>query len=113
MAYHQLKKALTEALVLALPNPDKTFEVVADASIKGIGAVLVLDGRLLAYTPRKLSIAERNYTTTEQEFLALVHDLKTLCCYLQGSEYPLVVEPDHCPLSFLPTQQTASRRHAS
>ena len=40
-AFDELKSLLTHALILALPNFDKTFEVHRDASGTGIGGVLM------------------------------------------------------------------------
>ena len=43
-AFDELKKRLTEAPLLVLPNFSKTFEIESDASGIGIGAVLMQDG---------------------------------------------------------------------
>jgi hypothetical protein len=64
-AFAELKRLLTIAPVLALPDPDKSFVIESDASIVGIGAVLLQDGKPVAYESRKLCPAEKNYTTTE------------------------------------------------
>jgi hypothetical protein len=109
-AFDGIKYALTHAPVLALPDFKKPFEVVCDASIHGIGAVLLQDGRPLAFESRKMIPAETNYLTTEQELLAVVHALQTWRCYLEGVEFTVVT--DHNPLTFLPSQPSLSRRQA-
>jgi hypothetical protein len=96
--------------VLAMPDPTKPFEVICDASITGIGAVLLQVGRPLAFESRRLIPAEVNYTTTEQELLAVVHALQTWRCYLEGVEFTVIT--DHNPLTFLPSQTNLSRRQA-
>jgi hypothetical protein len=76
-AFEKVKHALTNAPVLAPPELGKPFEVVSDASGVGLGAILLQDGRPVAFESRKLSPAEQNYTVTEQEMLGVVHALKT------------------------------------
>jgi hypothetical protein len=48
-AFYTLKKLLTTAPVLALPDLEKPFDVYCDASGMGIGGVLMQDGRVIAY----------------------------------------------------------------
>ncbi|KAJ9528495.1 hypothetical protein QJQ45_020503 [Haematococcus lacustris] len=72
--------------------------------------VLMQDGYPLAYLSRKLSPAEVNYTTGEQEFLSLVTACKEWRCYLEG--VPFTLFTDHQPLVALPTQKVLSRRQA-
>ena len=107
----QLKEALTTAPVLALPNFDEPFELVSDASIHGTGAVLLQNGRPIAFTSSKFKAAEVNYTTTEQELLGVVKALKEWRCYAEGAK-GLKVVTDHNPLVYLHTQPTLSRRMA-
>jgi hypothetical protein len=75
-AFELVKSALARAPVLKNPDFSKPFELWTDASTHGIGSVLMQEGRPIAYESRKLSSAEFNYTTTEQERLAVVHSLK-------------------------------------
>ncbi|KAJ9515190.1 hypothetical protein QJQ45_002318 [Haematococcus lacustris] len=70
-AFNALKQAIANVPMLKLPDHSKPFQVHCDASLEGIGAVLMLDGYPLAYYSRKLIPAEVNYTTGEQELLAL------------------------------------------
>jgi hypothetical protein len=49
-AFHALKKVMCTTLVLALPNFIKTFVLECDASWKGIGTILMQEGKLLAFT---------------------------------------------------------------
>jgi hypothetical protein len=109
-AFDAVKQALMQPPVLALPDFSKPFEVVCDACGTGLGAVLLQEGRPVAFESRKLSPAEQNYSTTEQELLAVVHALRTWRCYLEGSEFTVVT--DHHPNTFLQTQPHLSRRQA-
>ena len=68
--------ALTNAPVLIPPDLSKPFEVVSDASLLGTGAVLLQDGKPIAYSSSKFIPAERNFTTGEQELLGVFKTLK-------------------------------------
>lgn len=109
-AFARVKSALTSAPVLAMPQLPQyaadgsliapappPFEVVCDASSdhQGLGAVLLQDGRPVEFLSRKMSAAEANYGTGEQELLAVVYALGTWRHYLEGGEFTVVT--DHKP----------------
>jgi hypothetical protein len=48
-------------------------------------SLLLQDGRPIAFTGRAFNTAEYNYTTTEQELLAVVFCLEKWRCYLEES----------------------------
>ena len=103
-AFQYLKNKLTSAPVLACPDFDREFIVHTDASTVGLGAVLSQkDERGLehavAYASRSLNKAERNYTTTEQECLAVVWAVKQFRVYLHGKGFEVVT--DHAALKWL------------
>ena len=49
MAFERLKKAMTSLPILAIPYFDKELVIKADASSKGVGAILMQEGHLVAY----------------------------------------------------------------
>ena len=97
---------------LALADPTLLFEVVTDACSTGIGAVLLQQGRPIAFTGRVMTSAERNYTTTDQELLAVVYAVKQWRCYLQGAQHDFTLVTDHHPNAYFATQPQLSRRQA-
>ncbi len=110
-AFAGLKTALTSAPCLALPDTSEgspTFDLVCDASGFGLGAVLIQQGRPIAFWSRKMVPAEQNYHITEQELLAVIEASKAFRCYVDGIPFNLVT--DHKPNTFLDTQPTLSRR---
>ena len=73
--FNELKKKLTTAPLLVLPNFDKTFEIECDASDLGIDAVLMKDEKSLMYFSEKVNGAASNYPTYDKELFALVRTL--------------------------------------
>ena len=102
-AFESIKYALTTAPVLRLPDFNLPFEVVVDASLNGTGAVLMQEHQPICYTSSKFIPAERNYTTGEQELLAVYKALKEWRCYLEGAK-GLTLVTDHNPNTYLSTQ---------
>ncbi|RVW73082.1 Retrovirus-related Pol polyprotein from transposon 17.6 [Vitis vinifera] len=78
-SFDQLKKFLTTTPIVRAPNWQLPFELMCDASDFAIGAVLGQreDGKpyVIYYASKTLNEAQRNYTTTEKELLA-VQDAK-------------------------------------
>ncbi|XP_035546592.1 uncharacterized protein LOC109014453 [Juglans regia] len=108
-AFSLIKEKLTNAPLLVLPNFAKTFEIECDASGIGIGAVLMQEGRPIAYFSEKLSGAALNYPTYDKEMYALVRALENWQHYLWPKEF--VIHTDHESLKHLKGQQRLNKRH--
>ncbi|GKA56659.1 putative reverse transcriptase domain-containing protein, partial [Tanacetum coccineum] len=67
------KTKLTQksAPILALPKGSEDFIVYCDASIKGLGSVLMQRENVITYASHHLKIHEKNYTTHDLELGAL------------------------------------------
>jgi hypothetical protein len=105
-----LKRHLTEALLLVLPDFTKTFKVECDASGIGIGDVLMQDAKPIAYFSEKLGGVQLNYFVYDKELYALVRVLDTWQHYLRPKEF--VIHSDHEALKYLKGQAKLNRRHA-
>jgi hypothetical protein len=101
-SFQELKKRLTTALVLTLPNTSKPFEIFCDASRTGLGCVLMQDRKVVAYAYRQLRPHELNYPTHDLELAAVVHALKIWRHYLLGSRCEIY--SDHKSLKYIFTQ---------
>ena len=71
-----MKKSLTTTPVLTVPNGNEGFVVFSDASLVGLGCVLMQDGKVVAYALRQLMMYEQNYSTHDMELAAVVFALK-------------------------------------
>ncbi|CAB4003690.1 Hypothetical predicted protein [Paramuricea clavata] len=86
------------ANVVKLIHYDRTKPVVieSDASPKGLGAVLIQDGKPVRFLSKALTSAETNYSNIERELLAILFACEKLHTYTFGRE--IIVHTDHKPL---------------
>ncbi|CAA0831446.1 Uncharacterized mitochondrial protein AtMg00860, partial [Striga hermonthica] len=103
MAFEELKKAMTTTPVLAMPRFDVLFEIHSDASDIGIGAVLVQEGRPLAYLSKALGPARLGLSAYVKEMLAVVEAVRVWRPYLLGRRFRIVT--DQQPLKHLLEQR--------
>jgi hypothetical protein len=105
-AFETLKEKLMNHPILEYPDYEKEFILITDASGKGLGAVLTqLDEngkeRVIAYASKSLLPAEKNYSITEQECLAIVWGIKHFHKYLVRRKF--TIWTDHSALKYLQT----------
>lgn len=102
-AFESVKSCITSPPTLSYPNFELSFTLQTDASSVGLGAILTqeLEGveHVIAFASRALSGAEKKYSTTEQECLAVVWSIKKFRPYLEG--YKFKVLTDHSSLRWL------------
>ncbi|GKE30749.1 putative reverse transcriptase domain-containing protein [Tanacetum coccineum] len=77
----------------------QNFMVYCDASHKGLGLVLMLNEKVIAYVSRQLKIHKKNYTTHDLELGAVVFALKMWRHYLYGTK--CIVFTDHKSLQHI------------
>lgn len=107
-SFDKLKAMLTEAPVLVQPLPGKDYVIFSDASLNGLGCVLMQEGKVIAYASRQLKIHEKNYPTHDLELAAIVFALKIWRHYLYGEK--CYIYTDHKSLKYLPTQRELNLR---
>jgi len=84
-AFRTLRGNLTTAPILAQPDNSKPYDVYCDASVTGLGCVLMQENRVIAYASRALRPHEVNYPTHDLEIAAVIHALKIWRHYLSVS----------------------------
>ena len=92
-SFNKLKVAMTIAPALAVVDPLKPFVVETYASDKAIGAVLLQEGRPVAFESKKLDRAQQNYSTYEKELYAIIYTLKKWRHYLYDAQFEVVFQP--------------------
>lgn len=102
-AFTLLKTAMTSIPVLAVPDCTKPFIVETDASSKGLGAVLLQDGRLVAYLGQSLSVRAQQRSVYERELMAIVMAVQKWRHYLLGQHF--IIRTDQKSLKFLTDQR--------
>ncbi|GKC20805.1 putative reverse transcriptase domain-containing protein [Tanacetum coccineum] len=107
-AFQTLKSNLCDAPILSLPDGVEDFVVYCDASNQELGCVLMQRGKVIAYASRQLKIHEKNYTTHDLEFRAVVFALKTWSHYLYGTKS--VIYTDHKSLQRIFDQKLLNMR---
>jgi hypothetical protein len=95
----ELKRKLTTAPVLVLPDIHKNFTIYCDASRQGLGCVLMQEGRVIAYASRQLKTHKQNYPTHDLKLAAVVHALKIWRHYLIGNKCEIYM--DHKSLKYI------------
>jgi hypothetical protein len=107
-SFQELKRRLTTAPVLILPDIQRDFVVYCDASQQGLGCVLMQDGKVVTYASRQLKPHEQNYPTHDLKFAAVVHALKIWRHYLIQNKCEIYT--DHKSLKYIFTQPDLNLR---
>nr|GEV58301.1 reverse transcriptase domain-containing protein [Tanacetum cinerariifolium] len=111
-SFNTLKKKLTEAPILVVPDWNLPFELMCDASDYAIG--LVLGQRKskhfqpINYASKTMTEAQIHYTTNEKEMLAIVYAFEKFRSYLVLSKS--IVYTDHSALKYLLNKHDAKPR---
>nr|GEW35133.1 reverse transcriptase domain-containing protein [Tanacetum cinerariifolium] len=111
-AFETLKKNLTEASILVVPDWNLPFKLVCDASDFAISAVLgqckTKHFQPIQYASKTMTEAQIHYTTTEKEMLAVVYAFEKFWPYLVLSKS--IVYTNHSALKYHLSKQDAKPR---
>ncbi|GFU96186.1 transposon Tf2-9 polyprotein [Trichonephila clavipes] len=112
-AFDDIKKAILNPPVLALPDPDAELQITTDASSRGIGAVLEQkypnsEVKPLYFFSKKLNPSQSKYNGTVLEFFAIYTALNFFRPFLLGRKFKVFT--DHKPLAgFLSNKNPSSK----
>ena len=99
---------LTEAPVLVQHESGKEFMIYSDASLNGLGCVLMQEAKVVAYASRQLKPHEKNYPIHNLDLIAIVFSLKIWRHYFFGEKCH--VYTDHKSLKYLMIQKDLNLR---
>ena len=102
-SFEKLKAFLTKAPVLTQPTCGKEYVIFSDASLNGLGCVLMQEGKVVAYASRQLKPYEKNYPTHDLELATIVFALKIWRHYSYGEK--CFIYTNHKSLKYLPSQR--------
>jgi len=107
-SFQELKHRLVLAPVLTFPFGTGGFVIYSDASYKGLGCVLMQNGKVIAYASRQLKVHELNYPTHDLELVVMVFTLKIWRHYLYGEHCKIYT--DHKSLKYFFTHKELNMR---
>ena len=103
-----MKRRLTSAPILIVPDRGHGYTVYCDASRAGLECVLMQSKRVVAYGSCQLKNHEQNYPTHDMELAAVVFTLKIWRHYLYGEEFKVYL--NHKSLKYIFTQRDLNMR---
>ena len=106
-SFDKLKKLLSSDTVLIMPNFNEKFILVTDSCDYAYGVIFSQrrneQEMPIAYFSKSMTQAQRNYSTSEKELLAVVMAIEHFHQFLYGREF---VISDHLPLSWILKKKT-------
>ena len=76
-AFQKLKRRLTSAYVMKVPERGQGYTMCCDASNNGLGCVLMQSGRVVAYGSQQLKNHEQNYPIHDMELVTISYALRS------------------------------------
>lgn len=105
-SFEMVKSLISSMCTLTYFDTTKRSTVQVDASTRGLGAVILQDGRPIAFASKALTETEQRYANIEREMLAVVFGCTRFHTYLYGSSF--IVESDHKPLESIHKKNLAN-----
>ena len=111
-SFEEIRSKLVEAPIMEKPNWDKEFEIMCDAIDYAMGVVLGQRTdkmfKAIYYAIKTFNEAQGNYSTTENEMLAIVFACENFRPYILGSH--VIIHTDHTTIKYLIAKKEAKPR---
>ena len=104
--FNNIKEMISKETQLVHFNPEKEVVIETDASEKGLGAVLLQEGRPVRFASKSLTPAEKNYSNIEREMLAVMYAVERFHNYTFGRQ--VKIHTDHEPLQHIFRKQISA-----
>lgn len=92
VAFNELKRAVTQPLVLRLPDFSKNVTIECDAFGVGLGGILMQEGQPITFYSKALKGRSLLLSTYDKELLALVSVVARWRPYLLGQTFKLKID---------------------
>ena len=107
-SFQDLKERMTTAPVLTMPDCTGNYAIFSDASKKGLGCILMQQGKVISYASKQLKDYEKNYPNHDLELATVVFALKIWRDYLYGERTQIYT--DHKSVKYFFTQKDLNMR---
>ena len=96
VTFHCIKQLITVDVTLCHYEITCLVQIHVDASLCGLGAALVQDGKPVAYASKALTPTQQQYANIEHELFAIVFGVEQFHTYVFGCTFTIYT--DHMPL---------------
>ena len=111
-AFDEIKSRLVTTPIMLIPNWNNDFEIMCDASDYAMGAILGQRTKkifkAIYYASKTFNETQENYTTTENEMLAMVFACENFRPYILGSH--VIIHTNHAVIKYLMEKKKAKPR---
>ena len=105
-SFQKIKDMLTSKQCLAYYDVTKDVVIQVDACKTGLGAILLQEGRPVAYASKALTPTQLKYAIIEKEMMAVLFGCEKFHQYVDGKK--ILVESDHRPLESITKKPLAN-----
>ena len=111
-SFEEIRSRLVEAPIMAKPDWNEEFEIMCDANDYAMGAVLGQRTdkmfKAIYYASKTFNEAQKNYSTTEKEMLAIVFACENFRPYILGSH--VIIHTNHAAIKYMMEKKEAKPR---